>query len=279
MKKKLNFSFNFLFIAMILINTPIFSSTIYNESKYYDLSSLHLNTTLEVDYLTNRTNNGWDYDSDYKYKNDSTNKSTDWKAFCNSKLSMEGYFNYSEKIKTMFAFDVYGTENNSLWRPINDTNKKVNDYKENISLKKFEFNIKDYYYHVRYFKGIPHYNWKYSGDLFGFYQEQFETDKYLNISNRAVPEGVEIKYDFDYLGKLDLVYGEPIWGKKESIYANFKVNGVRAGVTFSATIAVDIAAAEVHAGDVLEKIIEECARIGVSEFKKAEFQFEGMSSI
>ncbi len=77
----------------------------------------------------------------------------------------------------------------------------------------------------------------------------------------------------------NLVQFKNVTKKKESIYANFKVNGVRAGVTFSATIAVDIAAAEVHAGDVLEKIIEECARIGVSEFKKAEFQFEGMSSI
>ena len=29
----------------------------------------------------------------------------------------------------------------------------------------------------------------------------------------------------------------------------------------------------------LEKIVEECARIGVNEFRKAEFQFEGISSL
>ncbi len=63
------------------------------------------------------------------------------------------------------------------------------------------------------------------------------------------------------------------------MYANFKVKGLRAGVHFSATISVDISAAEVHAGDVLEKIIEECARIGVEEFKKANFQFEGMALV
>jgi hypothetical protein len=33
----------------------------------------------------------------------------------------------------------------------------------------------------------------------------------------------------------------------------------------------------VHSGDILEKIIEECARIGVAEFQKAEFQFEGLA--
>lgn len=80
------------------------------------------------------------------------------------------------------------------------------------------------------------------------------------------------------LAENNLIRFKNILKKKESIYANFKVSGVRAGVNFSASISVDLAAAEVHAGDVLEKIVEECARIGVQEFKKAEFQFEGMSS-
>lgn len=81
------------------------------------------------------------------------------------------------------------------------------------------------------------------------------------------------------LAENNLVRFKNISKKKESIYANFKVTGVRAGVNFAASIAVDIAAAEVHAGDVLEKIVEECARIGVAEFKKAEFQFEGIASL
>ncbi len=79
------------------------------------------------------------------------------------------------------------------------------------------------------------------------------------------------------LAENNLVRFKNISKSKESIYANFKVTGIRAGVNFSASITVDIAAAEVHAGDVLEKIIEECARIGVAEFKKAEFQFEGIA--
>lgn len=61
--------------------------------------------------------------------------------------------------------------------------------------------------------------------------------------------------------------------------ANFKVKGLRNGVNFTASISVDLSAAELHPGDVLEKIIEDCARLGVNEFKKAEFQFEGLSSI
>ena len=81
------------------------------------------------------------------------------------------------------------------------------------------------------------------------------------------------------LSENNLVRFKNISRKKESMYANFKVTGIRAGVTFSASISVDIAAAEVHPGDTLEKIIESCARIGVEEFQKADFQFEGLVHI
>lgn len=67
--------------------------------------------------------------------------------------------------------------------------------------------------------------------------------------------------------------------KKDAIFANFKVKGLRNGVVFSASISVDITALELHPGDSLEKIIEECARHGVKEFKKADFQFEGIASV
>lgn len=81
------------------------------------------------------------------------------------------------------------------------------------------------------------------------------------------------------LSENNLIRFKNISRKKDSIFANFKVTGIRAGVTFNASISVDISAAEVHPGDVLEKIIEECARIGVKEFKNAEFQFEGLQNI
>jgi hypothetical protein len=77
----------------------------------------------------------------------------------------------------------------------------------------------------------------------------------------------------------NLIRFKNISKKKDTIYANFKVKGVKGGVNFTASITVDISAAEVHAGDVLEKIIEECARIGLKEFKRAEFQFEGLSTV
>jgi hypothetical protein len=67
--------------------------------------------------------------------------------------------------------------------------------------------------------------------------------------------------------------------KKEGMFANFKAKGIKGGSAFSASISVDIAAAEVDPGDTLEKIIEECARIAVRDFKTSELQFEGLVAI
>jgi hypothetical protein len=67
--------------------------------------------------------------------------------------------------------------------------------------------------------------------------------------------------------------------KKDGLFANFKMTGEINGAKYKASLAVPIAAAEVDPGDSLEKIIEECARMAVREFKKCNFQFEGLSSI
>lgn len=81
------------------------------------------------------------------------------------------------------------------------------------------------------------------------------------------------------LAENNLIRFTNVTRKKDAIYANFKVKGLRNGVVFSASISVDITALELNPGDSLEKIIEECARHGVKEFKKADFQFEGVAAV
>jgi hypothetical protein len=63
--------------------------------------------------------------------------------------------------------------------------------------------------------------------------------------------------------------------KKDGLFANFRVKGMKGGATFSSSISVDINQAEVNAADVLEKIIEECGRIAVRMFE-TKLQFEGL---
>jgi hypothetical protein len=67
--------------------------------------------------------------------------------------------------------------------------------------------------------------------------------------------------------------------KKEGLFANFLVTGMKGGTTFRASICVDIAAAEVDLADPMEKIIEECARIAARDIREPKYQFEGIQSV
>jgi hypothetical protein len=68
--------------------------------------------------------------------------------------------------------------------------------------------------------------------------------------------------------------------KKDGIFANYKVKALHNGVVLSASISVDITALDLDpTQDTMEKIIEECAKHGLREFKKAELQFEGATDM
>lgn len=67
--------------------------------------------------------------------------------------------------------------------------------------------------------------------------------------------------------------------KKNGVFANFSVTGVKGGTTIRAAICIDIAAAEVDLADPMEKIIEECARIAAKDIKASKYEFEGLQNI
>ncbi|MFV0340425.1 MAG: hypothetical protein ACK5MA_07365 [Parachlamydiaceae bacterium] len=81
------------------------------------------------------------------------------------------------------------------------------------------------------------------------------------------------------LAENQLIRFISITKKKEGLFANFKVKGIKGGAQYSASISVDLSAAEVDPGDPLEKIIQESARIAVKEFTKSEMQFEGLAAV
>lgn len=66
--------------------------------------------------------------------------------------------------------------------------------------------------------------------------------------------------------------------KKDGLFANFRVKGMKGGATYSSSISVDIGQANVDAGDPLEKIIAECGRIAV-KMSETKLQFEGLVAI
>lgn len=76
----------------------------------------------------------------------------------------------------------------------------------------------------------------------------------------------------------NLVRFKSITKKKDGVFANYKVTGMKGGATFTSSISVDIAQAEVDASEPLEKIIAECAKIAV-RMTETKLQFEGLSAL
>ena len=71
------------------------------------------------------------------------------------------------------------------------------------------------------------------------------------------------------LAENNLIRFKNISKRKEAIYANFKVKRHSWGVNFSASISVDISAAEVHPGDILEKKSSKNAPVSASKNSKS----------
>lgn len=81
------------------------------------------------------------------------------------------------------------------------------------------------------------------------------------------------------ISENNLIRFTKITKKKDGMFANFNAKGVQGGTAFTATIAVDLDAAEVDPADSLEKIIEECARIAERDIKKSDLKFEGIQAV
>lgn len=80
------------------------------------------------------------------------------------------------------------------------------------------------------------------------------------------------------IAENNLVRFTSVTKKKEGLFANFRVKGVKGGATYSFSISVDINQANVHAGDPLERIIDECGRIA-ARMSETKLQFEGLVNV
>ena len=82
----------------------------------------------------------------------------------------------------------------------------------------------------------------------------------------------------DNLAENNLVRFKNITKKKETIYANFRVKKIRGGIEFATNISVDISSLELHPGDTLENIIEQCGKKALREFKQTDYHMEELTS-
>ncbi|MBB64377.1 MAG: hypothetical protein CMO81_04875 [Waddliaceae bacterium] len=66
--------------------------------------------------------------------------------------------------------------------------------------------------------------------------------------------------------------------KKDGFFANFRVKGIRGGASFSASVSVDLDAANVDPTDTIEDIVEACSKIAIRELRNSEFHLEGFTA-
>ena len=70
--------FLILFCLYLFLTSMLFSADIYNKKNNYNDGDLNINTNLEFQYITHRTNDGWLATSDYKYKKTNGDKDSKW---------------------------------------------------------------------------------------------------------------------------------------------------------------------------------------------------------
>jgi outer membrane protein OmpA-like peptidoglycan-associated protein len=189
-------------------------------------NSVQVQSDLTFNMLSNRTLDGWyvtPKNLRYDFHYDKNKGNSDWTTRGSEVLSVDTSFKTetdNSKFKGMLGFYAFGGYAPTLWRPINEFHRLYDD-NNYMYINKTDVSFSKRYWSLRYFRGIEHYDWSQNGDTFGLYTAQFETDRYLNISGRAVPEGVELNINTDSYGNLLVIGGEPVWGYKQSVYGKY----------------------------------------------------------
>ncbi|MFH1714714.1 MAG: OmpA family protein [Elusimicrobiota bacterium] len=216
---KINFKFFYYFcIAMLFLQTYVWSVSY----SHLENGSLQFKGDYTVDYTMNRTVDGWSASQDginKKFFFTQGALESDWNKSSRNTLSLDLLFKHTDNFKGMIGVNIFGGYLDTLWRPVNDY-KRLYDDRQYARFTKADVEYHSTSTRLRYFKGVGHYNWKYEGDIFGFYPEQFDTENYLNISGRTAPEAGEAEMRLP-VGSLVVIGGEPIWGMRDSLYAKY----------------------------------------------------------
>lgn len=185
--------------------------------------SVQLNGEYNIGMMSNRTIEGWSVRSSGLQKRFSYNQNiadSDWKTYSMNTVMLSAGFKLNKAMGGIVGIDAFGGYYDTLWQPINDIHRRYNEGTY-ARIRNADITYAEDHIRARYFRGVGHYNWKSEGDMFGLYVEQFETDRYLNISGRAVPDGGELEFSGQTFGSLLIVGGEPVWGNKDSLYAKY----------------------------------------------------------
>ncbi|MFH1368549.1 MAG: OmpA family protein [Elusimicrobiota bacterium] len=195
----------------------------------YDTGTVNLSGKLQLDYYYHRLGDNWSAsgagykDTNYNYSLNNTTPSTpSWSGSFGQTLFLDIGIKPYENITGEFGFEFISNYADRYWIPLNFEHRMKED-NINAFWKKGDVKYEGDGLSLRYFRGVGHYHWGYEGDMFNLYYEQYETDKYLRLSGRPSPEGIEINLAGD-AGNLNVIHGpEILWNHKNGTYAKYNV--------------------------------------------------------
>lgn len=193
-----------------------------------EIGFLNISGKLQLDYYTHKLGKDWNLSKvgyrgiNYNYSYiPSTPTSPSWESSFGQTLFLDISYFPSEQFSGDVGVEVINDYADRLWLPVNFEHRLKLENK-NFEIKRADLTYKGNLWSIRFFRGAGHYNWSYEGDLFDLFPEQYETERYLRVSGRPVPEGYEAKLGGSF-GDLNLIYGtEAVWDYRSGIYANYK---------------------------------------------------------
>jgi outer membrane protein OmpA-like peptidoglycan-associated protein len=218
------------FAVFLVIYTPLTCAA----AQELDPGTFSIGGELQLDYFYHKTGEKWDaFKTGYK----NTNYNYSYTPSISTSPAGSGSFGETFLLNVGFrpvdaltadlGFEFIGDYADRFWMPLNYENRMKADALSGSWIRA-DIKYDQDWWSLRYFRGTGHYNWSYEGDLFGLFPEQFETDKYLRLTGRPIPEGVELNMKGS-AGTLTVFQGpELIWDYKNGTYAKYNFDISRA---------------------------------------------------
>ena len=192
-----------------------------------DTGSLSFDGKLEFDgyyhklwnnWSVNKTPSGINNNYSYSASTPSTDKGN---TVFGETMFLNVGFHPTENLKGELGLEFIGGYADKYWMPVNQEHRMdING--QTVNWNRGEITYTDDWWELRYFRNIAVEGWRFKGDLFDLLPPEYNTQDYLRVSGRSVPEGYELDLH-GKAGRLELIYGPEVsWGYKNGLYANYE---------------------------------------------------------
>ncbi len=233
-------------LILVILFIFLYSIVLNGADPVLRTGEMRINFIPQFILLANTPVSGWQVTSEGMDKVFSKNSSAERKfRFTNGEyMFFDWWFIPFNKFKLNIGYELTMDYADTFYHPINIEHKIHNDYFSELSeeelaggidLKKLGKRLKlwhgkaeyrNNFLSVRLYKGYGHAGWDYSGDIFGFYPEQWDVDSYRRIGGKSAPAVLESDFNLRFgrhnYGNFSFAAGpEPIWGNGWSYYGKY----------------------------------------------------------